>query len=140
MQQLSMTLLAEINALQHMRVDELHQRYDEIIPDLKSCRKCETLREEIAYRIQERFYGISVPPQTIAKMQKIAAIESDKSNMPIAGTRLVRDWKGVRHEVIIRADGVIEYGNGLYKSLSAVARKITGTNWNGRLFFGLNKK
>ncbi len=50
--------------------------------------------------------------------------------MKLAGTRLVREWKGVTHEVIVRDDGVVEYGKGLYRSLSAVARKITGTNWN----------
>jgi len=139
MQKLSLSLLAEINAVQHMRIDELHHKYDEMLPEFAACRKCEVLRAEITYRIQERYYGISIPQQTLKKMQKIASIETAKPKMPLAGTRLVRVWKGERHEVIVREDGVVEYGNGLYKSLSAVARKITGTNWNGRLFFGIKK-
>jgi hypothetical protein len=55
---------------------------------------------------------------------------------PISGTRLIRDWKGVEHQVTVR-DADFEYQGRPYKSLSAVARTITGTRWNGLVFFGL---
>jgi hypothetical protein len=58
---------------------------------------------------------------------------------PISGTRLIRDWKGVEHQVTVR-DADFEYQGRPYKSLSAVARTITGTRWNGLVFFGLKRQ
>ena len=55
---------------------------------------------------------------------------------PIAGTRLVREYQGVEHVVTVLADG-FEYEGRPYRSLSAIARAITGTRWNGWTFFGL---
>jgi hypothetical protein len=55
---------------------------------------------------------------------------------PIAGTRLVREYRGVEHAVTVLADG-FEYDGRRYQSLSAIARFITGTKWNGWTFFGL---
>ena len=139
MGKLPLVMIAEINSLQRMDVGALHAKYGELVPGLAKCRKCEILRAEIAYRLQERFYGISVPEATKAKLVANGDDRTPGNGLPLAGTRLVREWKGVTHEVIVRDDGVVEYGKGLYRSLSAVARKITGTNWNGRIFFGLKK-
>ena len=50
--------------------------------------------------------------------------------MPIAGTRLIREWQGVEHTVTVLADGY-EWQGRPYRSLSAIARAITGTRWNG---------
>jgi hypothetical protein len=58
---------------------------------------------------------------------------------PIAGTRLVREWQGIEHSVTVRDDGY-EYQGRPYKSLSAIARLITGTRWNGWVFFGLKNQ
>ncbi len=55
---------------------------------------------------------------------------------PIAGTRLIREWQGVEHCVTVLHDG-FEYQGRPYRSLSAIARAITGTRWNGWVFFGL---
>ena len=72
-----------------------------------------------------------------------AAIRSDAGSRlkdrPIAGTRLIREWQGVEHCVTVR-DEDYEYQGRPYKSLSAVARAITGTRWNGLVFFGLKNK
>ena len=57
-------------------------------------------------------------------------------NRPIAGTRLIREWQGVEHCVTVRHED-FEYQGRPYKSLSAIARQITGTHWNGLVFFGL---
>ena len=51
--------------------------------------------------------------------------------------RHVRFWKGERYETTVRDDGRYEYNGEIYSSLSAVAKAITGTHWNGRLFFGV---
>ena len=55
---------------------------------------------------------------------------------PIAGTRLIREWQGIEHAVTVRGDD-FEYQGRPYKSLSAIARDITGVRWNGWVFFGL---
>lgn len=52
------------------------------------------------------------------------------------GTKLIRDFKGIKHEVIKLENG-FEYNGNFYKSLSAIANLITGTRWNGKKFFGL---
>ena len=51
------------------------------------------------------------------------------------GTQLIREWRGVEHKVTVLLDG-FEWEGRRYKSLSAVARAITGTRWNGPVFFG----
>ena len=53
-----------------------------------------------------------------------------------AGTRLVREWNGETHTVLVHADGV-EWRGQRYRSLSVVAREITGAHWSGPRFFGL---
>lgn len=53
------------------------------------------------------------------------------------GTRLTREWQGVRHEVVVEPDGRFRHRDERHRSLSQVARKITGSRWNGPRFFGL---
>lgn len=55
------------------------------------------------------------------------------------GTRLIRHWKGTRHSVLVQNVGY-EYKAKTYKSLSEIAFQITGTRWNGWVFFSLKKK
>ena len=57
-------------------------------------------------------------------------------NRPMAGTRLIREYQGVEHCATVLQDG-FEWQGRPYKSLSAIARAITGTRWNGLTFFGL---
>ena len=54
------------------------------------------------------------------------------------GTKLAREWRGVRHEVAV-CDGSFHHQGVVYRSLSEVARAITGTRWNGLRFFGLRQ-
>ena len=80
---------------------------------------------------------------TVARLENMAddfdttkGRRKKERDRPIAGTRLVREWKGVEHCVTVREDG-FEYQGRPYQSLSAVARAITGTRWNGLQFFGV---
>jgi hypothetical protein len=102
------------------------------------------LESRIAYRIQELAYG-GLKQATIKRLEAIGdeLDGGDRSKSakrvglrPIAGTRLLREWKGVEHIVTVKTDG-FEYEGRLYKTLSPIAREITGTRWNGWLFFGL---
>jgi hypothetical protein len=99
----------------------------------------------LAYRIQERAYG-GLKPETLARLRKIAyALEKNPKAKIINnsglnhGTRISRRWRGVTHEVTV-SGGRFEYHGETYKSLSEIARLITGTRWSGPRFFGLKKQ
>jgi hypothetical protein len=102
------------------------------------------LESRLAYRIQELAYG-GLKPQTLARLEALGE-QLDGGNIvlrrirhqdrPIAGTRLLREYQGVEHTVTVTRDGY-EYLGRPYRSLSAIARAITGTRWNGWTFFGL---
>ena len=103
------------------------------------------LESRLAYRIQELAYG-GLKPETIRRLERLGEeldggdrtkrrIRADRDR-PITGTRLLREWQGVEQVVTVTADG-FEWQGRPYKSLSAIARAITGTRWNGWVFFGL---
>jgi len=95
----------------------------------------------IAYRIQERALG-GLNPSTRRRLDRATAdLAAGRNHSPLApkikpGTRLLREWQGNVHEVIVLEKGV-EYRGKFWPSLSAVAREITGTRWSGPRFFGL---
>jgi hypothetical protein len=104
------------------------------------------LESRLAYRIQELEYG-GLKPTTIARLEalgeqldggKIDVRRQRADERPIAGTRLIREYQGVEHCVTVLVDG-FEYEGRPYKSLSAIARAITGTRWNGWVFFGVRR-
>jgi hypothetical protein len=102
------------------------------------------LENRIAYRIQELAYG-GLKPETRRRLEALGE-QFDSGNIttrrirddakPITGTRLVREWKGIEHTVTVLVEGY-EWEGRPYRSLSAIARAITGTRWNGLVFFGL---
>ena len=106
------------------------------------------LEKRLAYRIQELAHG-GLSDETRARLDALAdgeerraakaARQKRRAEAPLAGTRLVREWQGVEHQVTCLGDGGFEWQGRRYRSLSAVARAITGTQWNGWLFFGLKK-
>ena len=103
----------------------------------------------LAHRLQELTYG-GLNPAYQARLD--AMIEGrEKPNRAgrfgrrprhdvhlLEGTRLLREWRGMTHEVRV-IEGDYEHQGKRYRSLSAVARAITGTQWSGPLFFGLSK-
>jgi Protein of unknown function (DUF2924) len=102
------------------------------------------LENRLAYRIQELAYG-GLTPATLERLEALGE-QLDGGNVvlrrirhddkPIAGTRLIREFRGIEHCVTVRQEGY-EYQGRPYGSLSAIARAITGTRWNGWAFFGL---
>jgi hypothetical protein len=94
----------------------------------------------ITYKIQERAFG----GLSKSVLRKLSEAPSNVVRPPTpvrvkVGTRLVREWNGQTHTVLVHADGV-EWRGKLYRSLSVVARKITGAHWSGPRFFGLTTK
>lgn len=66
-------------------------------------------------------------------------IQKSKTILLEVGTKFIREFKGERHKVIVVSDGY-QYNRTIYKSLSAIANHITGTRWNGKVFFGVKNK
>ncbi len=108
--------------------------------------KGELLQRALAHAIQESaFGGLS---QSAAKRLAVLAREyrragADGGSSKVlpqrrikSGSRLIREWKGVIHEVTVLPDGYL-WNGGTHKALSTIARNITGTHWNGWTFFGL---
>jgi len=97
----------------------------------------------LAYRTQELAYG-GLKPATRSILRRIASgIENSSSSTDQIrqpriqpGTRIFRQWRGETHEVVVTKSG-FEYRRINYRSLSEIARKITGTRWSGPAFFGL---
>ena len=89
------------------------------------------LRRGIAYRLQERAYGKLCP-----KVARVIASGGRAAPEVTAGTRLVREWNGRTIDVIATDGGMVWEGR-TYRSLSAIAREVTGTPWSGPRFFGL---
>jgi hypothetical protein len=96
------------------------------------------LRLALAWEIQARAHG---GLSRIAQ-QRLAQIAGARTRTAPAqaGMRLVRTWNGVAHVVVVSEDQVIRWNGRDWRSLSEVARAITGTRWSGPAFFGLRKK
>ena len=98
------------------------------------------LAHSIAWQLQEARFG-KMPRRLKSRLDRLADhMDQDPAYEPIfkPGTRLIRDWHGETHEVAVLDDGFAWHGN-IYKSLSEIAREITGARWSGPRFFGLQK-
>jgi hypothetical protein len=140
------SVLAQIGALKSIPAAALKARWLELFDTEPPPYNRRFLESRLAYRIQELAFG-GLKPETVERLAALAEGLDGKGtkrarsaqDRPIAGTRLIRDWHGVEHSVTVRDDGY-EYQGRPYKSLSAIARLITGTRWNGWVFFGLKNQ
>lgn len=103
------------------------------------------LVRRLAYRLQEVAHG-GLPKKTEKRLERLAKEEGapkESKRRPgeqlLPGTRLVREWKGAEYCCHVLQDG-FECQGRKFKSLSAVANFISGTRWNGRVFWGLKKQ
>jgi hypothetical protein len=104
--------------------------------------KRELLRYPVAYRIQERALG-GLKPTTRRLLERVADEASARRPVKVTlarqvgkGTVLIRQWGGADHEVRVLEKGVMLCRK-RHRSLSEIARLITGSHWSGPLFFGL---
>ena len=139
-------VLARLARLKAMTVNELKSEWQTLMGSTPPNNSRTFLEQRLAYRIQELTYGGL--PKPVSRLLDALADEvegkkvrrtviSDPRN-PVIGTRLVREWDGVEH-VITVLQGGFDWQGRRYKSLSAIARDITGTQWNGYRFFGLRE-
>ena len=136
--------LAQVAALPEKSMTDLKQLWRDLYDREPPPYNRPFLVKRLAYRIQELAYG-GLSARAEAKLNALIEEEDRrlkgklpvrKGDRPISGTRLIREWQGVEHCVTVR-DEDFEYQGRPYKSLSAIARAITGTQWNGLTFFGL---
>jgi hypothetical protein len=97
----------------------------------------------IAHALQLRAHGRTASILR-RRIERVAAKRSRNSgasstNIPTVGARLIREWNGSTYTVDVTEDGFI-WDGAAYRSLSAIARTITGTRWSGPRFFGLPKE
>ena len=140
-------VLGRIAALKATPTAELKQQWRELFGREPPAFNRPYLVSRLTYRIQELAYG-GVKPETRARLEALGE-QLDGGNVvlrriradsrPLAGTTLLREWRGVEHAVTVLADG-FEWEGRPYRSLSSIARAITGTRWNGWVFFGLKHR
>jgi hypothetical protein len=138
------TVLARVAALKTTPTPDLKAQWRDLFGKEPPPYNRRFLESRLAYRIQELAYG-GLKKETVERLVALGE-QLDGGNItvrrarvdhrPIAGTRLIREWQGAEHCVTVLQDGY-EYAGRPYKSLSAAARAITGTRWNGWVFFGL---
>jgi len=165
---LETTVRKEIEALRHMTVSQLRQKHAEVFGEETRAHHKQFLFRRIAWRIQALAEGglserarrraleiandadlrirapktafqqdVEFSPNRAAKGR--LATEADP-RLPAAGEEIAREYKGRSIVVRVLEDGGFEYEGKIYKSLSAIAREVTGTKWNGFLFFGCAAK
>ena len=144
---LDQTVLSRLAALKAMSVKELKAEWEKLIGTAAPNNSRAFLELRIAYRLQELTYG--GPDRDTRRMLELLADEVEGHNRrkhqiadprnPVAGTKLLRKWDGIEHTVTVLKDG-FDWKGRRFKSLSAVAREITGTRWNGYRFFGLRER
>jgi Protein of unknown function (DUF2924) len=147
--------MIEIMALKNAPIEELLRRYKELYGENATSNHRLYLWRKIAYRLQEREHGsLSAKAQGRLKAlieeydpinnkalrpdkptPSLPAIAKDK-RLPIPGTVITKEYKDMKYQVKVLEKG-FEHKGKIYKTLSAIAKEITGSHWNGYLFFNL---
>lgn len=150
----------QLAELQEMGLAELRAKHLELFGEEAKSKNLPYLRKRLAYRLQERVDGGLSPaakarleelaPATLPEGAKRARAQGEipprrpasmvrDPRLPAPGTVLSREHKGFEHEVEVLEQG-FRYRGREYRSLSAIAKEIAGTPWNGFTFFGLGKE
>ncbi len=139
-------LAVRLPALQDMPADDLRAEWRRIYrshPPKRISRDLLVLA--IAWKLQERVHGGLIPAQKrkLSGLAEELRENGDLSGSPAIrvkpGSKLVREWQGETHTVLVLEDG-FEWQGKRHQSLSSVAQEITGTHWSGPRFFGLRRK
>lgn len=158
--QAMMQVSRKVRALEFLTLAQLKKKHLELFGEASLTKNKTYLRRKLAFRLQEQVEG-GLSPEDQTRLEKLAPAllptrDAPKSRpqkakptpanqvtrdarLPEVGSILHREFQGVSHEVEVLEKGFKYHGH-LCRSLSAIAKAITGTNWNGFLFFGLGQR
>lgn len=134
MKRLRKQLAEEVAALEAMSLADLRMEWGRRYGTPPRTRAADLVRRVLAWRIQADFYG-GFDAATLRMIESDGSVRVS----PAPGMRLAREWAGKRHEVAVIESGIVYEGQ-IFRSLSQVARHITGMRWNGPRFFGLRQE
>jgi hypothetical protein len=162
---MSVNVAKEVAALRKMTMRELRQRYNELFDASTTCNNKAWLLKRIVWRLQATAEGdlserarrraaqiandsdlrLSPPkpkcaPPPVNSTPSVFVPTGPRDTMPPSGTVLSRHYRGEEVRVTVLPDGFFEFEGERYKSLSGVAKAITGQHLNGRAFFGVAKE
>ena len=146
-----MTIAQQLAALRQLDVAELAARFEELHGAPPRIRHKTWLFQRVAWKVQEQALG-GLDDETTARLATLMAeveipvngartklARRSRNGTPSPGTTLTRQWRG--QQIVVRVtDAGCEWNGVVYRSLTAVAKAITGTHWNGKLFFGITKR
>ena len=136
------SIAALVASLPRMPMSGLWNLWDKYFPRRPSHHNRSYVEARVAYKIQEEAFG-ALKPEIRHQLIRIGESQSKikmrrrSEIIVVPGTVLVREYGDAEHRVTALPDGGFEYASQQFKSLSAVARRITGSQWSGPLFFGL---
>ena len=143
----SQAIIAKIAALPDMPMDDIKALWKSLFGTDNPTHNRQFLERRIAYRLQEiefRKVDRVLMDRNKRRIQQIIESgknkKSDRDLQLAAGTILTREYHGKEFQVMVSVDGQYEYEGRPYRSLSRIAKEITGTAWSGPVFFGLNIK
>jgi hypothetical protein len=146
------SLLGQLADLERLSVPSLRAHWRQLFSSDPPAYGRQLLIRRIAYRIQELAYG-GLSADCRRELEKLVHEDGDgrndnagsiqkapkpNSSHTPPGTRIVREWRGRLYEVVVAESG-FEFDGACYRSLSAIAKMITSTHWNGPVFFGLRE-
>lgn len=138
------SIAARLAQLPRLSMTELWSLWDEHFDQRPGHHHRNWLESRLAYRIQERAFG-GLRPRVRRRLEEIGEAGVIPDHLPrvadrlLPGTVLSRTFGAVEHRVMVRGQRDFEYNGQRFKSLSAIARVITGTQWSGPAFFGLRE-
>ena len=139
-------LAMEITASSSLSAHEIRIAWRRLHGGAPAIRSRDLVIREIAYKMQERAHGGLAPAikrrlRALAEEMKTSGQSGGAASPPIMlkpGTRVMREWGGRTHTVVVLDSG-FEYEDEHHRSLTQIARRITGAHWSGPRFFGLRK-
>ncbi len=136
------TVLAQMAQLPHLPMPRLWALWDELFNQRPGHHHRTYLESRIAYKLQERAFGglashVRRKLELIGKTGEVPNHKRRADTSLVPGTTLVREYNGITYRVHVLEDGRFDLDGRPFKSLSAVARAITGSVYSGPVFFGL---
>lgn len=134
-----------LKGIEAMDLQALRDQWEELSGDeAPRAMSKELLRLAVAYKIQEQEFG-GLSRRTSLRLRALSNgnsvnISAVSSSQLKPGTKLLREWNGKVHEVSALEDGRYAYAGRVWKSLSEIARQITGVRWSGPRFFGTRER